>query len=112
MDFIWILFAFILGLASRKISLPPSIGYLACGFILHFLGYSASPELQVLADLGITLMLFTIGLKLNVRDLVKNEVWLGCISHTLLWMIFAVVTIKILVIASLAILAIYLTIQY
>ena len=102
MDFIWILFAFILGLASRKISLPPSIGYLACGFILHFLGYSVSPELQVLADLGITLMLFTIGLKLNVRDLIKNEVWLGCISHTLIWLIFAVVTIKLLVISSLS----------
>jgi predicted Kef-type K+ transport protein len=102
MDFIWILFAFVLGLAARKISLPPSIGYLASGFILHFLGYSASPELHVLANLGITLMLFTIGLKLNVRDLAKNEVWLGCISHTLIWLIFAVLAIKLFAVFALS----------
>lgn len=96
MDFIWILFAFALGLLAKTISLPPSIGYLAAGFILHYLGYSPNEGLQVLAGLGITLMLFTIGLKLNVRDLVKKEVWLGCVSHSIIWVILALGVIKIL----------------
>jgi len=38
MDFIWILFAFICGLGMKLVSLPPLIGYLLAGFILHFAG--------------------------------------------------------------------------
>ncbi len=101
MDFIWILFAFALGLAAKTITLPPSIGYLAAGFILHFLGYSANEGLQTLADLGITLMLFTIGLKLNIKDLVKTEVWLGCVSHSLIWIILCLAFIKLLTVFAL-----------
>ena len=96
MDFIWILFAFALGLTAKTITLPPSIGYLAAGFILHYLGYAASDSLQLLADLGITLMLFMIGLKLNIKDLAKSEVWLGCISHSIIWVVLTLGVIKIL----------------
>ncbi|MFQ3338859.1 MAG: glutathione-regulated potassium-efflux system ancillary protein KefC [Colwellia sp.] len=38
MDFIWILFAFICALGAKTISLPPSIGFLAAGFILNIVG--------------------------------------------------------------------------
>jgi len=102
MDFIWILFAFALGLSAKSISLPPSIGYLAAGFILNYLGYSSSEGLQSLADLGITLMLFTIGLKLNVRDLTKTEVWLGCVSHSLIWLVLALGGVKLFGVLSLS----------
>ena len=98
MEFIWILFAFILGLTAKIFTLPPSIGYLAAGFILHFLGFEASDSLKGLADLGITLMLFMIGLKLNVKDLLKTEVWLGSISHTILWLSLSFIFIKVLAI--------------
>lgn len=101
-DFIWILFAFALGLSAKTIALPPSIGYLAAGFILHYLGYSANEGLQTLADLGITLMLFTIGLKLNIRDLAKTEVWLGCISHSILWVVLSFGVIKLLGVLALS----------
>jgi predicted Kef-type K+ transport protein len=94
MEFIWIGFAFICGLFTKLISLPPSIGYLAAGFILHFLGYQADNMVTVLADIGITLMLFTIGLKLNIKDLVKQEVWLGSLSHTALWLLIGLVLLK------------------
>ena len=94
MEFIWIGFAFICGLLTKLISLPPSIGYLAAGFILHFLGYQADSMVTVLADIGITLMLFTIGLKLNIKDLVKPEVWFGTLSHSLLWLLFGLVLLK------------------
>lgn len=101
MEFIWILFAFGLGLAAKNISLPPSIGYLIAGFALHFLGYEASSSLYTLANLGITLMLFMIGLKLNLKDLAKTEVWLSTISHSVLWIAALFAVIKLLVIFAL-----------
>lgn len=85
MDFIFILVAFIGGLTVKLFGLPLLVGFLVAGFTLNFLGYQANSTLLSIADLGITLMLFTIGLKLNVRDLIKPEVWLGSSVHMLIW---------------------------
>ncbi len=85
MEFAFILLAFLCGFALKQINLPPLIGYLAAGFALNYLGFNSTDALSNIANLGITLMLFTIGLKLNVRDLYKKEVWLGSVSHTVLW---------------------------
>ncbi len=101
MDFIVILFAFVLGLAAKTISLPPSIGYLITGFVLNYLGYSANENLLTLADIGITLMLFTIGLKLNIKDLAKTEIWGGCLSHSIIWVVLALAVIKLLAVFTL-----------
>lgn len=87
MDFIWILFAFICGLAVRLVSLPPLIGYLFAGFALHFAGVQPDDTLNTLADLGITLMLFTIGLKLEIKSLLRPEIWAGTLSHMGLWIL-------------------------
>lgn len=100
MDFIWILFAFLCGLAAKTTSLPPSIGYLAAGFILNIAGYQADDSLHLLSDLGITIMLFTIGLKLNVKNLFKTEVWFGSSLHTLLWIIVTISFFKLLALMS------------
>lgn len=85
MDFIWIFFAFACGLACRVASLPPLIGFLAAGFLLNSMGVEPDDSLETLANLGITLMLFTIGLKLNVRQLFKPEVWGGTAGPMALW---------------------------
>lgn len=85
MEFAFILLAFICGLAFKLLRLPTLIGYLLAGFALNYLDFTATPALQSIANFGITLMLFTIGLKLNIRDLYKKEVWLGSVTHTLLW---------------------------
>jgi glutathione-regulated potassium-efflux system ancillary protein KefC len=85
MEFVFILLAFICGLGLKVAGLPPLIGYLIAGFGLNYFGFQSTDALQTIANLGITLMLFTIGLKLNVRDLYKKEVWLGSISHTVIW---------------------------
>ena len=85
MDFILILFAFGCGLAAKLISLPPLVGYLTAGFALHFFGVQPDNNLQTLADLGITLMLFAVGLKLDVRDLLKREIWFGTLSVMAIW---------------------------
>jgi predicted Kef-type K+ transport protein len=71
----WIALAFVLGLASRSIGLPPLVGFLAAGFFLNSQGATENELIPVLADLGITLLLFTVGLKLNLRTLARPQVW-------------------------------------
>lgn len=87
MDFIWILFAYLCGLSVKMIGMPPLIGFLLAGFLLHFLGVEPSASLDTLADLGITLMLFTIGLKLHIDDLLRREVWASTLSHMTVWIV-------------------------
>lgn len=85
MEFIWILLAFAFGLGAKAFAMPPLIGYLIAGFTLHYLGAEPTANLYHLADLGITLMLFTIGLKLDPRSLLRTEVWGSTIGHLSTW---------------------------
>ncbi|MBU2976866.1 cation:proton antiporter family protein [Alteromonas sp. C1M14] len=85
MEYLFLLFAFICGLSVKLIGIPPLVGFLIAGFVLNGLGYAMTDQLQQIADLGITIMLFSIGLKLNVKDLSKREVYLGSTCHTLIW---------------------------
>ena len=75
LDPIIILAALICGMISRAMGLPALIGYLAAGFALHEINVSGGGILQVLAEMGITLLLFTIGLKLQPAQLLKTNVW-------------------------------------
>jgi len=81
-DVAWISLAFALGLLARMVGLPPLVGFLATGFLLNAQGVTSSDMLQKLADLGITLLLFTVGLKLNLRTLARPEVWAVTGLHT------------------------------
>lgn len=81
MDYIWVALAFALGFLANQIKLPPLVGYLAAGFGLHALGVTPDDSLEELSDLGVTLLLFTIGLKLNVRNLLKPEIWGSALGH-------------------------------
>jgi len=74
-DIAWISMAFALGFLSRLIGLPPMVGFLATGFLLHAQGITVGGILDKLADLGITLLLFTVGLKLNLATLARPQVW-------------------------------------
>lgn len=85
MNILWLIFAFVCGFGVRMLGLPPLIGFLIAGFLLNLYGVEPNATLDALADLGITLMLFTIGLKLNVRDLLKREVWAGTLVHMTAW---------------------------
>lgn len=87
MEFIFLFIAFIFGFACKIIKMPPLIGYLVAGFVLNGMGYSLNDSLSTIANLGITIMLFTIGLKLNVKDLGKTEIWFSSISHALIWVV-------------------------
>lgn len=74
-DPVWIALAFLAGLLARSLSLPPLVGYLAAGFALHGLGAQPGPVLEQVAEIGVTLLLFTIGLKLSLRDLARPQAW-------------------------------------
>ena len=88
MDPLWILGAFIFGSASSKVGLPPLVGYLMAGFALNGLNIEGGETLQNIADAGVTLLLFTIGLKLKIKNLIKPEVWAGTTIHMLITIIF------------------------
>ncbi len=81
-DVLWISIAFVMGLASRSIGLPPLVGYLAAGFALNLTGFVSGDMLETLADLGITLLLFTVGLKLNLKTFARPQVWAVTVLHT------------------------------
>ena len=74
-DVAWISLAFAFGFGARLVGLPPLVGFLATGFALNALGFASGEMLQKLADLGITLLLFTVGLKLDVKTLLRPQVW-------------------------------------
>lgn len=68
-------FAFAFGLVLSRVGLPPMVGFLVAGFAYNMAGLTPPPGLELVADLGITLLLFSIGLKLDVRGLLKAEIW-------------------------------------
>lgn len=74
-DVLWIALAFVLGLLSRGVGLPPLVGFLVAGFILNTQGVANNEVFDKLADLGVTLLLFTVGLKLNLQTLARPQVW-------------------------------------
>ena len=81
-DVAWLAVAFVLGLASKSVGLPPLVGFLATGFALNLYGFASGEVLQKLSDLGITLLLFVVGLKLNPRILARPQVWAVSGLHT------------------------------
>jgi len=67
--------AFLLGFGAKAIGLPPLVGYLAAGFSLYAFGFESTETIDWIADLGVLLLLFGIGLKLRPRTLARPEVW-------------------------------------
>lgn len=88
MDPTFIAIAFGCGLAVYLINLPPLIGFLVAGFVLNAMGYESSATLDGLANLGVTLLLFSIGLKLDLKVLLRKEVWGTASGHILLSTLF------------------------
>ena len=92
------------GLLVSRVGLPPLIGYLVAGFVLFMFGIEESslPLLEQLANLGVTLLLFAIGLKLDLRSLFKAEVWAGASIHLMSSMLFFIPVLKLLGILGLS----------
>ncbi|WP_439107094.1 cation:proton antiporter domain-containing protein [Congregibacter sp.] len=82
-DPLLIIVALLCGMASRAIGMPALIGYLAAGFVLHELNTGGGEMLATLSEMGITLLLFSIGLKLQIRDLLMPRIWGTTVLHML-----------------------------
>lgn len=88
MDALFLAVAFFFGLLAQQFRLPPLVGFLASGFVLQAFGQKGGETLADIADLGVTLMLFSIGVKLRVRSLARPEVWAGTTMQTLAVILF------------------------
>jgi predicted Kef-type K+ transport protein len=72
MELIWISAAFFSGLIANRLYLPPLVGYLAAGYAMHCLNIAPLQNLNHLADIGIELLLFSVGLKLKAKTQLAN----------------------------------------
>ena len=82
-ELFWIGPALVSGLLAVRFGLPPLVGYLIAGFVLNALGFNDHVKLTAIGNLGVTLLLFSIGLKLDVRSLLRPVIWAGTTLHML-----------------------------
>lgn len=64
--------ALVLGLITERLKLSPIVGYLLAGILVgpNTPGFVANPEMAVqLAEIGVVLLMFGVGLHFNLRDL-------------------------------------------
>jgi glutathione-regulated potassium-efflux system ancillary protein KefC len=80
--------AFAFGFTVKQIGLPPLVGFLAAGFFLNFMGVEPGETLGQLADIGIILLLFSIGLKVQVKKLFVPKIWGTASIHMLVTTVF------------------------
>lgn len=102
---IYLVIAFGLGGLAMAVRLPPLVGFLAAGFVINALDVGDVPQLELLADLGVTLLLFAIGLKLDVRILLRREVWLTTSVHLVLSIAVGTTVLWLAAVAGLAMLS-------
>jgi len=74
MELVWVGTAYLVGLIASRLSFPPLVGYLVAGYVLHVAGIESAHTLTHIADIGIELLLFTVGLKIKLNSLLRREV--------------------------------------
>lgn len=73
--------AFLFGMVARLSGMPPMLGFLVAGFALGELGVEPTEAGERVADFGVLLLLFLIGLKLNPRILTETHVLGAALGH-------------------------------
>ncbi|MDM7324302.1 MAG: cation:proton antiporter, partial [Thermus sp.] len=86
-----LLLAYFSGVLSVRLGFPAFLGYLGVGMVLRHLGVAGDPLLDFFADLGVYLLLFTVGLGLRLERLVRREVWATGVFKLLLLPVFVAV---------------------
>jgi predicted Kef-type K+ transport protein len=75
-DIFWIGIAFAGGIIARFLRLPTIVGYLIAGLVLSIVGVpSGSDIIVLLGDIGVALLLFTVGLHLRLKSILQPEVF-------------------------------------
>jgi len=80
--------AFLFGILLKRIGLPPMVGFLLAGFVFNFAGFEAPEGLSMISQVGVTMLLFSIGLKLDFKSLANNEIWGVSVAHIVLSTLF------------------------
>jgi predicted Kef-type K+ transport protein len=73
--------ALVLGILAWRIGLPPLVGFLLTGFVFSAFGYESNELLHEIADAGVLMLLFSVGLKLRFKTLFRKEVWGSATAH-------------------------------
>ncbi len=94
-------FASLLGYISHRIRVSPLLGYLLAGYLIGPFSPGFVADLQIseqLAEIGIILMMFGVGIHLKAQDLisVKNVAIPGAIAQTALTTVFATIFLSFL----------------
>lgn len=85
MEAAWVISAFGLGWLVSRIGFPPLVGYLLAGVGLALTKHQSGPVTDELANVGVLILLFTVGLKLRWQSLVSKEVLGAGTIHYLLF---------------------------
>ena len=97
----YLLVTFACALVAMVLRLPPLVGFLAAGFVLAGMDAPELPGLDTAASLGVTLLLFKIGLKLDVRVLLRREVWFTATAHMLIFTVIGAGLLKLFMLLGL-----------
>ncbi len=81
---LWIVGALVLGVLAWRTGLPPLVGFLVSGYVFTAFGAESTPALREVAELGVLLLLFAVGLKLRFKTLLRTEVWGSATLHLLI----------------------------
>ncbi len=93
MEIALLVVGFAMGFVATLVKLPPLVGYLLAGFVLHAFGFETSGALETVSDLGVLLLLFGIGLKLRLRTLGRPQVWATATAFAMIGTIVVVVAL-------------------
>ena len=69
------------GIAASLLRLPPLIGFLGAGLAVSAVGLEEIPFIEVIGELGVTTLLFTIGLQLSPREIAGLRVVGSAAGH-------------------------------
>jgi predicted Kef-type K+ transport protein len=74
MEILWLAAAYVLGMAVSRFKLPPLVGFLGAGIALSFFGFETTDTLHEIGHLGVLFLLFTVGLHLRIKSIIRPEV--------------------------------------
>ena len=104
-ELVWVSASFVFGTLARAVGLPALVGFLLAGFLLGDQGQTENAFLDELANLGIILLLFSVGLKLDLKTLFRPQVWAVTGLHVLLVVALCSLTLYALSLLGLAMFA-------